>query len=88
MANGGTFNFTLTATDAVSFAVTSGALPGGATLNTGVGSATITGTETGSTQTTTSSFTVTATDAEGQTASRAFTITVSHGASGGVQFNP
>ena len=88
VANGGTFNFTLTATDAVSFAVTSGALPGGATLNTGVGSATITGTETGSTQTTTSSFTVTATDAEGQTASRAFTITVSHGASGGVQFNP
>jgi hypothetical protein len=88
VANGGTFNFTLTATDAVSFARTSGTLPGGATLNTGVGSATITGTETGSTETTTSSFTITATDAEGQTASRAFTITVSHGASGGAQFNP
>tara|TARA_Y100001938_G_scaffold141446_1_gene211178 strand:+ start:3749 stop:4921 length:1173 start_codon:yes stop_codon:yes gene_type:complete len=87
VANGGTFNFTLTATDAVSFARTSGTLPGGATLNTGVGSATITGTETGSTETTTSSFTITATDAEGQTASRAFTITVSHGASGGGQFN-
>ena len=87
VAAAGTFNFTLTATDAVSFAVTSGALPGGATLNTGVGSATITGTETGTTQTTTSSFTVTATDAQGQTASRAFTITVSHGLSNGGQFN-
>ena len=83
----GTFNFTLTATDAVSFAKTSGTLPGGATLNTGVGSATITGTESGTSATETFSFTITATDAEGQTADRAFTITISHGASGGAQFN-
>ena len=41
----------------------------------------MTGTESGSTQTTTYSFTIRATDAEGQTADRAFTITVSHGAS-------
>ena len=43
--------------------------------------------ETGSTQTTTYSFTIRATDNESQTTDRAFTITVSHGSSGGGQFN-
>ena len=85
VANGGTINFTVAATDATSFAVQSGALPGGASLNTSTGA--ITGTETGSTATTTFTFTIRATDAQGQTADRAFTITVSHGASGGGQFN-
>jgi hypothetical protein len=83
--NGGTINFTVAATNATSFAVQSGALPGGASLNASTGA--ITGTESGSTQTTTYSFTIRATDAEGQTADRAFTITISHGASGGGQFN-
>ena len=65
--------------------VQSGALPGGASLNTSTGA--ITGTETGSNATTTYTFTIRATDAEGQTADRQFTITVSHGATGGGQFN-
>jgi len=81
----GSINFTVAATNATSFAVQSGSMPGGASLNTSTGA--ITGTETGSTNTTTYSFTIRATDAEGQTADRAFTITVSHGASGGAQFN-
>ena len=85
VANGGTINFTVAATNATSFAVQSGALPGGASLNTSTGA--ITGTESGSTQTTTFNFTIRATDAEGQTADRAFSITISHGASGGGQFN-
>ena len=81
----GTINFTVAATNATTFGVQSGALPGGASLNTSTGA--ITGTESGSTQTTTYSFTIRATDAQGQTADRAFSITISHGASGGGQFN-
>ena len=81
----GTINFTVAATNATSFAVQSGALPGGASLNTSTGA--ITGTETGSTQTTTFTFTIRATDAQGQTADRQFNIIISHGASGGAQFN-
>ena len=78
---------TLTATDATSFAVTTGAVTAGLTFSTGVGSATITGTQTAHTTAATDSFTVTATDAEGQTAARAFTISWSFGATGGGQFN-
>ena len=85
VSNGGTINFTVAATNATSFAVQSGALPGGASLNTSTGA--ITGTESGSTQTTTYNFTIRATDAEGQTADRAFSITISHGSTGGAQFN-
>jgi hypothetical protein len=85
VANGGTINFTVAATNATTFAVQSGALPGGASLNTSTGA--ITGTETGSTATTTFTFTIRATDAEGQTADRQFSILISHGASGGGQFN-
>ena len=84
VANGGTINFTVAATDATSFALQSGSLPGGGSLNTSTG--VISGTETGSTATTTYSFTIRATDAQGQTADRAFTITISHGASGGGLF--
>ena len=84
VANGGTINFTVAATNATSFAVQSGALPGGASLNTSTGA--ITGTESGSTQTTTFSFTIRATDAQGQTADRQFNIIISHGASGGAGF--
>ena len=78
---------TLTCTDATSFAVTTGAVTAGLTFTTGVGSATITGTQTAHTSAATDSFTVTATDAEGQTSARAFTITWSFGSTGGAQFN-
>ena len=87
MAAGDTANFTVTATSdsAVTYAVTSGALPGGTSLNTSTGA--ITGTESGTTAETTYNFTITATDAEAQTASRAFSITVTLGINNGGQFN-
>ena len=79
---------TITATNATSFAVQSGSLPTGLSLNTGSGSATITGTvSSGITSDTLFSFTVRATDAEGQTADRAFTINVTTGANNSGQFN-
>jgi hypothetical protein len=81
---GGTINFTVAATDATSYAITSGALPGGGSLNSSTGA--ITGTETGSSSTTTYNFTITATDAQGQTAARAFSITVSHGIANSMAF--
>ena len=77
---------TLTATDATSFAIQSGAIATGLTFTTGVGSATITGTQTQHTTAATDSFTVRATDAEGQTADRAFSMSWSFGASGGGGF--
>ena len=77
----------LTATNATSFAVTTGAVTAGLTFTTGVGTATITGTQSAHTAAATDSFSVTATDAEGQTAVRAFSITWSFGATGGGQFN-
>ena len=78
---------TLTATDSVSMAKVSGTFPGGMTLNSGSGSSTLTGTESGATSDTTYSFTIRATDAEGQTADRAFTISISLGANNSGQFN-
>ena len=85
VAAASSINFTVAATNATSFSVQSGSLPGGASLNTSTGA--ITGTESGSNATTTYTFTIRATDAQGQTADRQFTITISHGASGGGQFN-
>ena len=78
---------TLTCTDATSFAVTTGAVTAGLTFTTGVGSATITGTQTAHSAAATDSFTVTATDAEGQTSARAFTISWSFAIGQGAQFN-
>ena len=79
---------TITATNATSFTKTSGTLPTGLSLNTGSGSATITGTvSSGITSDTLFSFTIRATDAEGQTADRAFTINVTTGANNSGQFN-
>ena len=78
---------TLTCTDATSFAITTGAIATGLTFTTGGGSCTITGTQTQHSSAATDSFTVTATDAEAQTADRAFTMSWSFGASGGGQFN-
>ena len=93
IAGGATQSFTILAYDDDSTAVTSyslqsGSLPGGFTLDGDSSIGTISGTETGSSSTTTYSFTIRATDNEGQTTDRAFTITVTHGASGGGQFNP
>ena len=78
---------TITATDATSFAVTSGSLPGGLTLNTAATNATITGTESGATSATTYNFTVTATDAQGQTAARAFSIAITVGQQNSMRFD-
>jgi hypothetical protein len=78
---------TLTATNSTSMAVQSGSLPGGITLNSGSGSSTLTGTESGATADTTYNFTIRATDAEGQTADRAFSITINLGANNSGQFN-
>ena len=78
---------TLTATDATSFAITTGGIATGLTFTTGVGSCTITGTQTEHSAAATDSFTVTATDAEGQTAARAFTMSWSFTRGQGGQFN-
>jgi len=78
---------TLTCTDATSFAVQSGTLTAGLTLTSGTGSCTITGTQTAHTSAATDSFTIRATDAEGQTSDRAFSITWSFGISNSGQFN-
>lgn len=83
---GGSISFTVSATNATSYAVQSGSLPGGASLNASTGA--ITGTESGSTATTTYNFTIRATDAEAQTADRAFSITVNHGISNAMRFDP
>ena len=80
-------SITLTATDATSFAITTGAVATPLTFTTGVGSATITGTQTQHSAAATDSFTVTATDAEGQTSARAFTMTWSFDMDGGGQYN-
>ena len=76
---------TLTATDATSFAIQSGTLTAGLTLTSGSGSCTITGTQTAHSSAATDTFTVRATDAEGQTADREFSISYSFtiGQSGG-----
>ena len=59
---------------AITYAVTTGSLPGGLSLNSSNGA--ITGTPTGVSSSTTSSFTITATDDESQTATRNYSITV------------
>ena len=81
----GTIN--LTATDSTSMAVQSGSLPGGITLNSSAGTSTLTGTESGASADTTYNITIRATDAEAQTADRAFSLTFTFGASNSIQFN-
>ena len=82
----GTIN--LTATDSTSMAVHSGSLPGGTiALNSSAGTSTLTGTESGASAATTYTFTIRATDAEAQTADRAFSLTFTFGASNSIQFN-
>jgi hypothetical protein len=77
MAVGGSISFAVVATSdsAITYAIASGALPSGYSLNTSTGA--ITGTENSSiSSNTTYNFTISATDVETQTASRAFSITV------------
>ena len=81
-------SFTVSASSdsTISYAITSGSLPTGLSLNSSTGA--ITGTEAGSdTGDTAYSFTITVTDAESQTASRAFSITVGVAITEGGQFN-
>ncbi len=83
---GESMSFTVSATNATAYAVQSGSLPGGASLNTSTGA--ITGTESGATQDTTYNFTIRATDAQAQTADRAFSIAVTVGISNAMRFDP
>tara|TARA_R100000734_G_C3319006_1_gene114011 strand:+ start:3478 stop:7401 length:3924 start_codon:yes stop_codon:yes gene_type:complete len=80
VGEGDSMSFTVAATEsdggAITYAVTSGALPSGGSLNTSTGA--ITGTAPSVSADTTSNFTITATDNENQTASRAFSITVTN----------
>ena len=84
-AAGSSVSYTVAATGATSFAIQSGSLPGGISLNSSTG--VISGTESGATAETTYSFTIRATDAEGQTADRAFSITITVGINNSGQFN-
>jgi hypothetical protein len=86
VASGSAGSFTVVATSdsAVTYSYT-GSLPNGFTLNSSTG--VISGTESGATQETNYNFTIVATDAESQTAPRAFTITVSVGINNAGQFN-
>ena len=83
----GSMNFTVAASSdsTITYSKISGSFPGGGSLNASTG--VISGTESGSTSETVYNFTIRATDNESQTADRAFSITVSHGSSGGGQFN-
>ena len=84
-AAGTSISYTVAATGATSFAKTSGTFPGGVSINSGSG--VISGTESGATSETTYNFTITATDAEGQTADRAFSITITVGINNSGRFN-
>jgi len=84
-AAGSAVSYTVAATGATSFAVQSGSLPGGVSLNTSTG--VISGTESGATAETTYNFTIRASDAEAQTADRAFSITITVGINNSGQFN-
>jgi len=84
-AAGSSISYTVAATNATSFALQSGSLPGGTSLNTSSG--VISGTESGATAETTYSFTIRATDAQGQTADRAFSITITVGINNSLQIN-
>ena len=84
-AAGTSVSYTVAATNATSFAKTSGTFPGGVSINSGSG--VISGTESGATSETTYNFTIRATDAEGQTADRAFSITITVGINNSGRFN-
>ena len=78
VTSGATINVSAVATEpdggAITYAITSGSLPSGISLNTSTGA--ITGTAPSVSASTTSNFTVTATDNENQSTARAYSITV------------
>jgi hypothetical protein len=79
-----------TSDSAITYSVTSGQsdlTSAGVTLNTSSGALTTSDFGGSSTTATTYSFEITATDAEGQTAARSFSLTSSFGSTGGGQFN-
>ena len=78
---------TLSATGATSFAVTTGSVPTGLTFTSGTGSCTIAGTQTEFTAAGTKNFSITATDGEGQTAVRAFSMSFTFVIANSGQFN-
>ena len=78
---------TFTATDATSFTCAPNPPVAGLTFTTGVGSCTITGTQTAHTSAASNSFTITATDAEGQTSGRTFSVSWSFSIEGSGGFN-
>jgi len=78
---------TLSATGATSFAVTTNSVPTGLTFTSGTGSCTIAGTQTEFTAAATKNFSITATDAEGQTAVRAFSMSFTFVIANSGQFN-
>jgi len=86
-AGGAALSFTVVATSDsdVTYAKQSGTFPGSVTIASATGI--ISGTESGSTEETVYTFTIRATDEESQTADREFSITITHGATGGGQFN-
>ncbi len=87
-AQGSSINVTVAATgdSTIAYSVASGSLPTGLSLNSSSG--VISGTESGSDAgTTTYNFTLRATDAEAQTADRAFSITINVAIEEGMQFN-
>ena len=71
----------------LTYALVSGSLPGGASLSVDNNIAYITGTESGSSEETTYTFSLEVTDPESQVATREFSITITHGANNGGQFN-
>ena len=81
----GSFTVEATSDSAVTYSKTLGDFPGGFTLNSATG--VISGTESGATAETAYNFTIRATDAESQTADRAFSITVTVGINNAGQFN-
>jgi hypothetical protein len=90
-SGGEAFSFTAYATEAdsgaIAYALVSGSLPGGGALTVNNSIATVSGTETGSSAETTYTFSLEATDPESQKATREFSITITHGANNGGQFN-
>jgi hypothetical protein len=78
---------TLSATGATSFAVTTGSVPTGLTFTSGTGSCTIAGTQTEFSSAATKNFSITATDGEGQTAVRAFSMSFVFAIANSGQFN-
>jgi len=87
-AGGSSISSTVVATEGgqtITYALQSGSLPGGLSLNTSTG--VISGTESGASATTLFSFSIRASDPQSQTADRSFTMTISIGANGATQFN-